>query len=437
MLTLSNEELLSLLLFGGLAHVILLIGCLRWHPLAILAAAFLIVAPFTTALEAKAIIAQLKWGRVYISCLMTAIGFIMVLNRSRFGKSTWGFFIFWALLTTASAWAIHRWEAFTYKVMSATTFLGGIFLALSLKDLRQLRQTIRLMAIPSVIWALLLLWEAATTPGKIGRLDAFGMNPNLIGGLAALCFCLPAALALHLQGKMRVFWAVVAAAHVIIVLMTGSRASFGALVISAGCLFLPLLRRPVVAGIWMGLFAIALTVMLTFITPESASRMLDTANTRMGVWSRVFNGILDSPLYGNGSYLDDLPRLGRITWGNAHSVYLQIVYETGLIGAIVFLGWLFIQARQTLFCLRTLSIQEKWLLPAFLAIPLGIGLFESGPMLGASSLALFWGFAVGMADRLPEISHAAEYQPQTWEDELLAAAAAHRLAIQQHPAYYE
>jgi O-antigen ligase len=421
---LPADQLLTLVLLGVASHLVLLAASLRWNPMALLGAAFLIIAPFTTALEAAEIILQLKWGRVYLTVLMTGLGFILVMNRSRLGPCTKGFILFWSLLFVASLWGRYPGTAMAYKLMSATTFLSGVFLALSLKDVRDLRQALRLLALPSALWAGLLWWQVLASPGKIGRLDAFGMNPNLIGGLSTICFALPAALALYGQGKARLFWSAVAALHVLIVLMTGSRASFGALVIAAGCLFLPLVRRPLVAGAWLTVFAISVYVLFQYATPESATRMLDTLNTRAGVWGYALERFFSSPVIGVGSYMDDTHF--RVAWGNAHSIYIQILYETGIVGMTVFLIWLVIQAMQVGRVLLVSPVRERWILPAFLAVPLGIGIFESGPILGASSLAFFWGLSIGLADRLPvlaaEETEVLQYTTAEMADQHMAAA---------------
>jgi O-antigen ligase len=184
--------------------------------------------------------------------------------------------------------------------------------------------------------------------------------------------------------------------------MTGSRASFGSLTVAAGCLLLPVVRRPWIAAIWLVLLGGIAMFVLSYIDSDSAARMVDFSNTRQGVWQHVLSEASASPVFGRGAWMDSARN--RVAWGNAHSLYIQVFYEIGIVGSLVFAAWLLVQGHRTLHCLRTLQIPEKWLIPAFFAIPLGIGVFEAGPLLGASSLALFWGFSVGLADRLPAIA---------------------------------
>jgi O-antigen ligase len=176
----------------------------------------------------------------------------------------------------------------------------------------------------------------------IGMTDSFG-DANTLAGL--LIAGLPFAFVFALHGRrpgLRLLAAAIGMLLMITVPLTGSRAGFIGL---AGVLvILPFAsqRRVVSAG---GIVAIA-TVMWLVTPAQQQERMRsiltyskeETYVERTGGWQIGRQMFLDHPLFGVGAGNFGLARheLYGASWLNAHSVYYQVLGETGAIGGVTF-----------------------------------------------------------------------------------------------------
>jgi hypothetical protein len=109
---------------------------------------------------------------------------------------------------------------------------------------------------------------------------------------------------------------------------------------------------------------------------------------REQIWIYFLNQMnMTDYIFGSGSAIE--PSSGL--WSNMHSMYIQIFYESGIIGSILFL--LFIG--KYFFCAVRMGKIEFVPLSIF-AIVLVVAVAESDPLRGFSIINFLWGMSVGL-----------------------------------------
>jgi O-antigen ligase len=110
-------------------------------------------------------------------------------------------------------------------------------------------------------------------------------------------------------------------------------------------------RRPLYLGLGV-LAALLLALLLVF--PESVEQaLLRGRGLRPDIWSEVLKQALHAPLFGNGLVSPLLVETGGRQFANAHSAYLQVFWQGGLVGLGLFLAVLGVAFRHAWSLART------------------------------------------------------------------------------------
>jgi O-antigen ligase len=180
------------------------------------------------------------------------------------------------------------------------------------------------------------------------RLAVPGMDPNQTG--VGLATGIPIALLLALRGKWRlVNYAYILVASTAIILLA-SRGAFLALAAS-GLVAATLLHRQGIkavialavlgAIVYLGLSALPDLLWARFQSVGLEWQHSGIVNDRQAIWAAGWSAFLESPVfgYGTGSFRAAVDLGGRVLV--AHNTFLSVLVETGVIGAVWFLAWLF------------------------------------------------------------------------------------------------
>jgi len=217
----------------------------------------------------------------------------------------------------------------------------------------------------------------------IGMTDTFG-DPNTLAGLFIAGLPFAFVLALHARRIVpRLLAGSIAMLILITVPLTGSRAGFIGL---AGVLaLLPLAgrRRMVTAGA-----IVVLTAVMWILTPpQQQERMRSiltyteevTYQTRRAHWRVGREMFLDHPLFGAGigNFGTASHELYGSTWHNAHSVYYQVLGETGVVGGAAFLFFIVaVLGTQSAIRRRLRDAGGEWRLEYYLAWAMTIAIWS-------------------------------------------------------------
>ena len=184
--------------------------------------------------------------------------------------------------------------------------------------------------------------------GPIGAANQYG---------ALLVFLLPVVISLIPERgrRGRVFWLTTVLASFILLVATGSRGAYVALIAGAvvGTVYLRKYVSPqlVMRGLVVGLIGAVVAVVFVMYTNDEVIYQVTTKTTqvdpsrvssgRLDIWTAAFQVMLEWPLsyvvgYGWNSYESSG------IWKAAHSVYFDAWYELGIIG-LVALVWLYVR----------------------------------------------------------------------------------------------
>jgi O-antigen ligase len=190
-----------------------------------------------------------------------------------------------------------------------------------------------------------------------------------------------------------------------LIILSGNRA--GAMMAFLGtCLnALPLLQRPRrLIRVALAALLLATTGFLLLHDTYGGQRMLSTKNTRQAQWNTNTEIISRAPIFGHGwVYVGS-----TAGYANLHSMYYQVTAEMGFVGLVMFLvcsGTVLVQWGLIYRRLGRVPIGcEFAILPlTFIASVMVLGLVETAGMAGTTPDALFWGFGLGLIDRLPTL----------------------------------
>lgn len=380
-----------------------------------LLASFIVIAPLSTSSDAST---AMKMARAGISLL----GFIfcyqtnLIQRLNPIAKSLWSFALLFAISALWSdkiAWGLFNKGLF---LLTATLGFGSVYSVTSTEDLLK---RLRLLGFVAAFSSLGLLYMVATAPAEeLGgkRLTIGGMNANIIGASAAPLFLLCLFLLLRPQKMLhRGIHFSTAIVLLSIIMATGSRGSF--MMVALGSIFI---MRPVLKkNMFMATFIILIPVVVYYLFTETLSgsqapttsgfeRITSTedgtrsADTRAPVWDWAMKRFKKSPVIG----------VGWIHFGNnsanVHSVYILILAECGLIGALLFFLVL-IKLPSTF--LSHLQITEDhsasydltFFAGGVLAAHLLHGMVESSTLFGSTVNCLFFGLGIGILDRVLEL----------------------------------
>lgn len=361
---------------------------------------------------------MLKMVRAGISLL----GFILcfqtnlIQRLNPISKSLWSFslvFAIMAVLSDSIAWGLFKKSLF---VLSVTLGFGSVYTVTSAQDLLKRMQVLGFVAAFS---ALGILYLFATSPAEeMGgdRLTVGGMNANVIGASAAPLFLLCLFLILRKQKTwIRVLHFSTSILLLSIIMATGSRGSF--IMVTVGSIFI--LRPALKKNMFMVAFFILIPVIVYYLFTEtlstsespttsgfdritSADDGTRSADTRTPVWNWAMKRFYWNPVFG----------VGWMHYGtscaNVHSIYILILAECGLIGGFFF--YLFLIKIPTTF-LSNLQVTDThsvsydliFFAGGILASHLLHGLVESSTLFGSTVNCIFFGFGVGILDRVLDL----------------------------------
>jgi hypothetical protein len=328
-------------------------------------------------------------------------------------KSLWSFalvFAFMAVLSDNIAWGLFNKSLF---VLSVTLGFGSVYAVTSIEDL--LRR-MHLLGFVASFSALGILFKYVTSQaGEIGRnrLTVGGMNANLIGSSAAPLFLLCLFLLLRQKKTWsRALYFSTAIVLLSIIMGTGSRGSF--LMVASGSIFI---MRPVLKkNMFMAATFILIPIIVYYIFTEALSssesptkggfdRITSTeegarsADNRAPVWHWAMKRFYWNPIYGVGWLHSGT---GSV---NVHSIYILVLAECGLIGAFFFVRFLIKLPTTFLSNLQVASTNDAsyeliFFAGGMLTAHLLHGIVESSTLLGSTVNCIFFGFGVGILDRV-------------------------------------
>lgn len=194
---------------------------------------------------------------------------------------------------------------------------------------------------------ILLLVAPSAAIGRFGLFQGVYTNPNAAAIVAAVATSLGVWLAVVLRGRWRV--AVIAALPLSIATLVASD-SRGPIIAAALGVIIVLVFSPhrrVSLGVLAVSVAAAVTVAL--VAPgafaaflDRSDRGYDVTSGRWEIWQRLLGVWAEHPLVGIGyRTVEVLPGSGGQT---AHNVYLSVLVETGIVGALLFVALLVVVA---------------------------------------------------------------------------------------------
>jgi O-antigen ligase len=392
-----------------------------------LAGSFVLLAPISVG-TGSSVTEGAKYLRLATTLAIVSVG-IFNLSRLRLGTGSRALIVFVLLFVGSGVWSnLPVWALFN-KSMFGFTCLSGLVLAGSLRSASDLREGFRFLGIIAGGAAIVALAVFAKDPGGAAtqdRMAVFGVNPNMIGHTASPLSILCMYVAINDRRRL---WKVlmVGACCILglIIIATGCRGAALTMMIGTSCLVAPHTRRPeVLVGVLV--FA-ALTAFVGFEVLDIGGndRMLNEIgkNTRSGIWNWALRYFHRSPIFGCGWM-----HYGRRS-ATVQSMYIQVLAETGIVGAIVLLTTISLVAVSWLSGFLRL---KRWRMPtatgyfalALVMVELVHGLTESSPVVGTMMSALNLGLGIGLADRLVDLADVA--RPALAPAALAAGQAARR-----------
>ena len=384
---------------------------------------FLLLAPLSSRGDASGLAYFVKYARLVVSGLIIVIGLARA-HPNRLGGVSAVYFSFILFYFFGAAWSSSPAWGFSHKGMLLVTSGAGLMMAHCLHSIYELRRGLRILGVVGAIAGVWVFIQYLRDPGGsvvFDRLAVANMNANSLGQGAAclLVFALYACLS-----ERRVHWrmgGLLSSVLLIwVVFSTGSRGAVLFAGVSLLCLIYPHIKKRFVVVVFLaGFVFLGVNVALLFgsdkhegnefVVDDSnpqlgMARLSDelTKNTREQIWLHAWREYKTSPVIGIG-------------WANYQSrsrnimnVYMQVLLETGMIGAFFFLICL-LRIGGRLVKTYRIPFDMVYAQCHFLAVGLAgallmHGLAESSTLLGTTPNALLMGFALGLIDRLPHLN---------------------------------
>lgn len=395
------------------AHVALVAAAYTRGLFFTLIAAFCVLSPLSAAVDLPFVEAA-KYARFYVTILVVVIGFFH--SGVKLGIASKALLCFLLLYATAALWSDRPIQGFAFKGLAVFAVAAGLYAGSSACDPTKLRYGLRYILCAGGVLSFLILTHLIMNPNAvshIGRLASWGINSNRIGQTAA-----PLAIVAFYFGlldthrRWRVVGWTVYSSLSVIVMYTGSRASFGMLIIGSVILAFSLSRRMVRLVFSIVAASIVIFTALQFIDTGTGRLNEVSVDTRAADWESAWESFKESPLVGHGwDYV--LHREGGSTL-NRLSIYLQIMSETGLLGTAAFAIILVIFVTKYTSAWRSLinhpELLNFWYLST--AVTCGVlahGLFESSVLMGSTINTVLIGISVAMIDQLKAMADQYNY----------------------------
>ena len=216
------------------------------------------------------------------------------------------------------------------------------------------------------------IWQDATLFSDIrGRVVSTFGNPNVLGEF--LIFAIPISLSLFAASKIvneKIMSLAIAALSVFCLVLTWSRGAWIGLIISGVFSLL------YIGHSWLAAGTLAVPVAVTgvmYLSSTVLSRLTSITNFsdsstsyRIGIWKSTVSMLKDTFFYGigvgSGAFESVFPyyALAGITRAeHAHSLYLQIMTETGVFTLIIFLVLAFFIVQKSLSFIKTATVKKN------------------------------------------------------------------------------
>ncbi|EJN08088.1 O-antigen ligase [Herbaspirillum sp. YR522] len=291
----------------------------------------------------------------YLLWLMILLGLCLHIGRAGFdflARVLLPWLPFFLAGLTASVFGISPFTSlralvlWTFCILSAAIVVGELPVALSRKVL--FRTTATLMVL-SVLVSVAVPAIGQHANGGIWR-GVFS-NKNALGWIATLCMLVSAGMCTRQRWKFPAF---VVALAILCILMSGSKGSLVAALVTLGYLGLVgFLRSRVTVALGVTTLLVSLLSILIFgffVLPELLALLGKdpTFTGRTFVWSMYFNSMLNTPFLGEGpgayTYLSELTLplalrlsdLGAIV--TPHNAFLGAFGDGGIVGLLAFAG---------------------------------------------------------------------------------------------------
>lgn len=378
--------------------------------------AFIIVAPLSISADSSP---TLKWIRLLLT-IAACISAIPSVGTQFFGNASRALTAFMLLHLGGAIWSLFPVEGVLWKSFFVISASAGLLLAISLRDAKSFARTLRILTLVAFVSGTVILAIYLRNPAQsqtLGRLSVAGINANNIGQatlpLFLISICLLVSDASRGWKRLAITAAILA---LLVILGTGSR---GALLACVAGICVPTVR--LLKGRFTALLTatvILVTLLLTVLAPSPKEEELDgderivgigrmdeelTKDTRSAYWGFLWKEAKKSPLLGHGWFTQKNSARSL----NAMNIYLQVFYEEGIVGTLVFGGFVWVlvstmkQAleREKERELLKLGDASAMMASCLLVALLVHGLAESSTLLGTTTNAMFLGFATGLLDR--------------------------------------
>lgn len=376
---------------------------------------FIVLAPLSVATN-FAFAEPSKYFRLLLTILIVGIGIVSSsFSRMRIGSQ--GLLAFTFVFVMAGVWSSSPMWALLNKSMFGLTCFAGVAVAFSFRNDNDLQWGLRFLGIVSAaaaITVLLVFLKNPTDVASQNRMAILGINPNTIGHTVVPLSVMAVYVALHDRSRfVRILMVGASGLLALIIIATGCRGALLTMLVGIALLVVPTVRRPGVLVMLVLLVVVTYYIGFEVLKIGGSERIANelTKNTRAGVWNWAWTKFLRSPLIGAG-------------WFNrgshpayCQSMYLQVLVETGVLGAFTLLVASLCMAISWLQCLTQVRRSPIlrgvcYLSLALLALELLHGVFESTPVVSSSVASLALGMGMGLAENAPRIAGSSGMRPQ-------------------------
>lgn len=387
-------------------HAMWLYGSMAFDWLFLLGATFCLSAVFLPLMPVAAeTVMLISYAQQYIMVLMAGMTLLRVRGKLLRG-SCGAMMVFAGLLMIATLYSLNRYDAIKMQAQWVMIIMAGMGMALAVPTLYRLRRNLRLLLIPAFI-AAVFYSQSISGLGVRDRLEVAGGNANSIGMLiATVLIPIVFIVAWDPIWWMRPAAGLCALWLLVPLIASGSRTAFAAAVAGSMAIIFPLLRKPLVMLVVVGGLAIGAYWMLQGMENGGLERLTDYSNFsgRERIWAKALAhrdrmGDVLGPLIGAGTYLEPL-KTGNLVIANCHSMYVQILTEVGYVGMAAFAAMTIFMFWRSLNTVLRSNMPEKWLALGVITLTMLMGVAEAAPITTRVFTTLFWGFGIGLLDRV-------------------------------------
>lgn len=339
-----------------------------------------------------------------INCIAIIILISLIKIEGNLNNVDKAFLYFWLYFTLTSFIFGDLWISGIDKLVALIIFISGLNCGKFIVQNRLERKAFNFISLSGLLCAY-LYWKILLPDMQTGLYQHYGFagnklfNPN-VAALLCLPFIASSLLSTFIIPNKLAFKMISLSSFIsnfYLLVMTGSRNAFLAAITCVIVLLSFNNNRLNFKNILLPVVLIATVYAIVNYSSELTDiRTLQILDTSGGliltgrdiIWNYFLNKMdFANYIFGSGGAID----IYTNQWSNMHSMYVQIFYESGIIGSILFL--LFVGK----FLFRFLEIGKSGLIAlCFFAMALASGVGESYPIRGFSIINFIWGMSVGL-----------------------------------------